>query len=118
MPFYNPNVPLGQYFPSKPPEDEEGPVMRTPVSVMRTEPPTLSMLLTREMERVVAGMSQIPVPQSSQERPKPPPQVLGLVCKRLWVPGMQAKGVGKMMRAKGVEEGTSDPKDKGKRKKE
>ncbi|PWA68178.1 zinc finger, CCHC-type, Retrotransposon gag domain protein [Artemisia annua] len=25
MPWYNPNVPLGCYFPSKPPDDEEGP---------------------------------------------------------------------------------------------
>ena len=123
MPQYKPNVPLGQYFPSLPPsdvgpsevnpssfsseEDDKGPSQPPPVSIMRTELTPLSAFLISELERVVAGMRRIPVPQSSKRRTKPPKQVLGLVCKRLWDAEMQARGVHKSM---------PDPKDKGKRK--
>ena len=81
-----------------------------------SERPPLSKLLTEEMERVVAGMRQIPVPQKPKRLEKPSSQVLGLVCKRLWTPDTKRKDVENVLKNMRDGEGTSDPKGKGKRK--
>ena len=73
----------------------------------------LSELLAREAERAIADLGLIPV---SKRLEKPPPQVLGLVCKKLWTSVTKPKNVEKVLRNSKNGEGTSDPKDKGKRK--
>ena len=62
---------------------------------------------------MIADLGLIPVPKRLE---KPPPQVLGLVCKKLWTPDTKPKDVEKVLRTLKNSEGTSDPKDKGKRK--
>ena len=73
----------------------------------------LSELLAREAERAIANLGLILIPKRLE---KPPPQVLGLVCKRLWTSDTKPKNVEKVLRNFKNDEITSDPKDKGKRK--
>lgn len=78
--------------------DDEAVTQPPPVSVMRTEPPPLSVVLTSELERAVSAMSRIPVPGNSERLPKPPKQVLGLPCPKVWKAMQdQNRGVHKTM---------------------
>lgn len=88
----NPNAPPSDKGPSQPPS-VFGPV---------------TAFLQSDMERVVAGMSKIPVsekPEASRKRKGPLKVVIGLACPRLWNKDMQSIGVHKCI---------PDPKDKGK----
>ena len=72
----------------------------------QAHPPPLSVLLTREIEKAVSGMSKISVPVTNQPRPKPDKQVMGLPSPKVW----------KSIKDKGVHKSMPDFKDKGKRK--
>ena len=72
-----------------------------------------SELLAREAELAIADLGLIPV---SKRLERPPPQVLGLVCKKLWTLDTKPKNVEIVLRNLKNGEETSDPKDKGKRK--
>lgn len=67
---------------------------------------SLSKFLTKEMERVVAGMSKIKVPMKKQSSSNPSKQVLGLPCPR----------VSRVIEGRGVRKTMPDLMDKGKRK--
>ena len=91
-------------------------VTPTPLAVMLPSFPPVTVFLTKEMERVVADMNKISIPekpQSSQRCKGPLKVVIGLAFPKLWGKDMQARGVHKRM---------PDPKDKnmgkGKRKME